>query len=260
MEDITPLSLAGSVLRSTDPAAIGDIDWVVLSLERLPGRLARFWADNGALGLPIESVPATDGVDMDRQELAQLDLLLPDQMHGWTDDAIGNAFSHWLCWHRAVESNRPICILEDRALLRRDFVSRLPGLLAAMPPGWDLLHLGNNTNSIVEFKITPDCTLHGEFAGPFVSATSLEIFAGTVDAVAPLRLHNAFGSFAYVVSPAGAQRLIDACFPLAANVITLSPRQHAQLWAVTVDGLMNRVYQSIEAYLCFPPIALPTSD
>ena len=77
-------------------AAITDLDWLVMSLARTPDQLAKFQADNGHLGLPIEIVEATDGLEVNRAELAELDLIIPDHRGGWSESTIGHALAHWL--------------------------------------------------------------------------------------------------------------------------------------------------------------------
>jgi len=243
-------------MQTSGKARVSDLDWIVLSLERTPERLARFQADSARLGLPIETVAATDGRETNPQELAELGLIVPGRMNGWDADSVGNALSHWLCWHQTIESERPTCIFEDDAFLRGDFVERVLGLLDELPPDWDLLLLGYNTNSTIEVAITPDCYYRAHFARRNDSAEELASFAAADGAVVAMRLHHAFGSFAYLVSPAGAQKLIDGCFPLAGRYVSV-PALGADIRATTLDGIMNAVFATTQAYAAFPPLALP---
>jgi hypothetical protein len=233
---------------------VEDIDWVVLSAESTPERLAQFNSTNGHLGLPVEVVAATEGREVDFRELVQLDLVDPE-IHDWDAEGVANALSHWLCWHQAVETQRPTCVFRDSAVLRRDFVPRALGLVDAVPDGWEFLQLGCDTQSGIDFQITPDCRYRGRFTRGTALEEDLEIFVATATPVVPLRLFNAFGAFAYVVTPAGAQRLIDQCFPLATRVLNV-PCLRGRIRTTSIDGVMNQFFGSMPAHVCFPPLAL----
>lgn len=240
------------------PTTTDDIDWVVLSAESTPERLAQFDSANGYLGLPIEVVAVTEGRDIDLRELVQIELVDPD-IDEWGAGAVATALSHWLCWHQAVETQRPTCVFQDSAVLRRDFVPRVQGLLDAIPNGWEYLQLGCDTQSGIDFQITPDCRYRGRFTRDRANDEDLEIFAAAVTPVVPLRLFNAFGGFAYIVTPAGAQRLIEQCFPLATRVLNV-PCLKRRVRTTSIDTVMNQFFGSMPAHVCFPPLALSRAE
>ena len=72
-------------------------------------------------------------------------------------------------------------------------------------------------------------------------------------------LTTAFGTCAYVVSPTGAQKLIDKCFPLSWTLHYVRQLKIV-VRAVTGDVVMNSLYGEMAAYLCVPPIALVRND
>lgn len=245
-------------MQDTRPTAVEDIDWLVLSAESRPERLAQFKSTNGHLGLPIEVVAASEAREVDLRELAQIDLVDPE-IDEWDAEGVANALSHWLCWHQAVETQRTICIFQDSAVLRHDFVPRVQGLLGVIPEGWEYLQLGINTQSGIDFQITPDCRYRGRFTRETAREADLETFMAAVTPVVPLRLFNAFGGFAYMVTPAGAQRLIEQCFPLATQVLNV-PCLRGRIRTNSIDAVMNQFFGSMPAHVCFPPLALSRAE
>jgi glycosyl transferase family 25 len=237
---------------------IEDIDWVLLTAESKPERLKQFNSDNGHLGLQVEIVSATEAGDIDLRELAQIELISPEAAD-WDRGAVANALSHWLCWHQAVESGRPAGVLQDNAVLRRDFNARVRGLLSATPEGWEFLKLGYNTHSGIDFQITPDCRYRGQFAHRRPPQEDLDLFAATITPVTSMRLFTAFGAFAYIVTPSGAQRLIDSCFPLATRALYV-PALHGRIRTTGIDGVMNQYYGAMQAFVSFPPLALSRGE
>ena len=192
-------------------AAITDFDWLVISLERTPERLKQFRAINAHLGPLIETLPAVDGQQLDRDELVRAGLIVEGM--AWSAGAIGASLSHRLCWLRAIQSGRPVCIFEDDIFLRHDFLTQTLALAEGLPHDWDTLHFGCNTDSVLDVEILPGCNARGTFTPLAPTLADCERFALTSGSVAAMRLHNAFGRCSYAVSPGGARKLIDGCFP-----------------------------------------------
>jgi glycosyl transferase family 25 len=238
-------------------AATTDIDWMVISLQRTPERMELFELINAHVGLTFETLPAVDGQLLDREELAQSGVTAEGLT--WKDGAIGAALSHRLCWERAVETGRPVGILEDDVFLRHDFVATAQQVCEGLPADWDIIHLGFNTDSVFDVEIHPGCHVQGFFSVWYPSLDDCERFVKTSDRVAPVRLHNAFGNCSYVVSPSGAQKLIDGCFPLRRIAVPI-PAYPAMFMSNSKDVLMNRLYKDMAAYVCLPPIAIPIND
>lgn len=238
-------------------AATTDIDWVVISLKRTPERMELFELINANVGLTFETLDAVDGQLIDRDELARSGITVEGLK--WGPGAIGAALSHRACWLRAVETGRPVGILEDDVFLRHDFVETAAGVLDGLPEDWDIVHLGFNTDSVFDVEIHPGCHAQGTFSVWYPSLDECERFAKTSSSVVPVRLHNAFGNCSYVVSPKGAQRLVDGCFPLTRREVFI-PSYPAFFMSNSKDVLMNDLYKDMSAYICIPPIAMPIND
>jgi hypothetical protein len=105
----------------------------------------------------------------------------------------------------------------------------------------------------------PGCDVVGHFGNWYPTPLDCDRFARASGAVVPTKLHTAFGTSSYAVSPAGAQKLIDGCFPLSKRNVPVKALSMTLL-TKTNDGLMNGLYRDIGAYVCLPPIALPIND
>ena len=90
--------------------------------------------------------------------------------------------------------------------------------------------------------------------GPRVSEFQAQDYA-----VQPLPLMNAFGIVSYSVSPAGARRLLAACFPLRNEAIPI-PGLQRQLLNISLDVTMNKHYRALKAFVCFPPLVWTEND
>jgi glycosyl transferase, family 25 len=238
-------------------AATPDIDWVVISLKRTPERLELFQLINAQVGLRYEVLAAVDGMTVDPQRL--IDQRLTVEGLDWKPGAIGAALSHLLCWERAVETGRAVGILEDDVFLRHDFLRSSEQVMGALPPDWDIIHLGFNTDSVFDLEIHPGCNVRGGFSVWFPTFEDCERFVVSTDPAVPVKMHNSFGNCCYVVSPSGARKLIDGCFPMSRRAIPI-PTLKAMLLPASKDALMNEQYRTMAAYVSVPPIAVPIND
>ncbi len=237
--------------------AITDIDWVVISLQRTPERLQQFYDINAHLGLPIEVFRAIDGLQLDRDELVQSGLISTGLE--WRPGALGAALSNRLLWLRAADTGRPVCIFEDDIYLRNDFADKALELLGSLPPDWDIIHFGYNTDSVFDAEVLPGCSTLGHFSVPMPSVADCRRFVKATGPVIPLRLHNSFGNCAYAVSPSGGKKLVDGCFPLTVREVFI-PAYPAYQIPHSKDVVMNGLYRDMSAYICLPPIVMPLND
>jgi GR25 family glycosyltransferase involved in LPS biosynthesis len=164
-----------------------------------------------------------------------------------------------LCWERAVETGRAVGILEDDVFLRHDFLESSSQVMDVLPPDWDIIHLGFNMDSLFDLEIHPGCNVRGGFNVLFPSLEHCERFVASKGPAIPVKMHNSFGNCCYVVSPSGARKLIDGCFPMSSRVVWI-PTLGAMLRSHSKDALMNEQYRTMAAYVSIPPIAMPIND
>ncbi len=176
----------------------------------------------------------------------------------FTRGSIGCALSHRGLWRQAVETNEPILVFEDDAAIRDDFNEVFPRLLASLE-SWDYLTFGCNTDSILDIVIAKGMTSAVAFAPKQPSLEDQRDFVKSAAPVSVFRLNNCFGTCGYAISPAGARKLLQHCFPMNNRPITIAALKRT-FPAFNFDCILNDVYGRVEAYACFPPLVLPRND
>ena len=147
----------------------------------------------------------------------------------------------------------PLTIAEDDAVFNRHFPRKSADLLASLSPDWDVVLWGWNFNAMLRVAIMDDLK-HGVLRfdcrrfGPRISE-----FQDKQYDVLPLRLTIAFGNVCYSISPKGARRMLELCFPLRKEMIAI-PGMRFKLPNAGLDVLMNKHYGNLQSYVCFPPL------
>src|SRR5262249_40601254 len=137
----------------------------------------------------------------------------------FSDGALGCAASHRKLWTAATKSNRPTLIMEDDCCLSGNFAAMAERVSHDVPGPWDILYFGYNTNAAITVSVLPN--LPGTIRFHDRVKRSPGWFAGFSDAdvanTAAHRVQQIWGLLCYMVSPAGADRLLTHCFPLSSN-------------------------------------------
>ncbi len=224
----------------------------VINLDRQPERLAAFRDWNAGCGLDIERFAAVDGQALDPAAAREVIAFDPPSA-----GVLGNAASHKRLWERTVGAMRPHVVFEDDAVLRSDIAEALPAAIARIGGFWDILLLGFNTNSVLRLRPGEHLAQSLRFS-PYPSEAELRAHRSARADVRPYRLANAFGICGYVVSPLGARKLLERCFPMRRQLLVIPGFQ--SLYIATLDGPMNVVYPTIDAYICLPPLVMTPND
>ena len=198
---------------------------ISLNLRRRTDRWERAVRQYRQLRWSVERFEAIDGQTLrtnaldptcirlhyDTTENARWDSHVPSgQLRRLSRGEIGCALSHVAIWRSVAESPaRLTLVLEDDVEFREDIDSALPGYLRQLPASWDVAFLGS----------------HG-LATQFEQVSSNWI-----------RPRYQFGSFAYLLTPAGAARLLR----------TLPVRG-------PIDNFMADQFSSLLALSCEPPL------
>ena len=197
---------------------------------------------------------------MNLDQLLTQNLITQRATH-FTRGHLGCALSHRLLWERCLQSNAPLLICEDDARLRQDFAATVTHLLAQLPSPWEILLLGYNFDSILDVEIIPGVDLQGKFVSPWFTEGDRQAFLQTARQPTVLPLNNAFGSCAYAVSPQGAAKLINRCFPLTREPIGIPALNRILYPAGSIDAVMNTHYRHLQAFCAVPPVAItPNQD
>jgi GR25 family glycosyltransferase involved in LPS biosynthesis len=151
----------------------------------------------------------------------------------------------------------PALVFEDDAIVRNDITGRLDFLRRLKD--WDYVALGYNTDSILDLELTPGFKSEMVFTPKQPSDESAAVFQRSTAEVAAFRLINCFGTAGYVVSPRGAKRLLELCFPMENRFLRVEALNRT-IAVMGVDGMMNFIYNSIEAFACLSPLVIPKNN
>lgn len=230
----------------------------VISLQRTPERLDAFYKANGNRDR-IEHFPAVDGRSLDRRALLDQELIEPQLPH-YTDGALGCALSHKRLWEMAVEAGEPITILEDDAVLNHQFLAGVEAT-AVQSGEWDYMQWGWNFDAYLTFLLPGGLsTCITRFNQ---TAMRREIARFQREDVSPglYRLISVFGIPAYTVSPRGAEKLLDWCFPLSAGEVFIHGLERKVPYN-GIDTVMNSFFAEahVQALVAFPPLAVSPNE
>lgn len=235
----------------------------VINLPARADRRAQFMAWNARPGVEFAFVEAAVGAALDRNALIAQNVITDDNA-GFTAGALGCAVSHRALWLAARNAEAPTIVCEDDACLRGDIAHQLDTVLAQIPAGWDICYLGYNTNAVTAVQ-----SEDGLKALLFFDESAKRA-PGYFDAFArlyaptptPLQCYQAWGTLSYVVSPAGAQRLLELCFPMRAETEVFMFGQNRTMKPYGIDGMINLALQRapLSAYCVTPPLVVGPND
>jgi len=228
-----------------------------LNLDRRPDRDARFQAANSGI-VPLRRFSAVDGRQLSVESLIDAGVLV-EPLASYTPGALGAALSHKVLWDQCAAGEGVLTVAEDDAVLSRSFGTKAPEVLASLPSAWDIILWGWNFDSILHVGLFEGLkqlvmSSDGRPLGPAIA----EFQQRRCDRLA-LRLFGAFGTACYSITPNGARRLRQACFPLR-NERIMIPGLGRVLTNFGIDVVMNKYYPAINAYVCFPPLVWTEND
>lgn len=227
----------------------------VVNLNRQPEKYESFLRLNAGSKIAFERFEASDGASFSSQDVLGMNLVVSGAQ--FTPGAVGCAASHLRIWQQTVQSEVPALVFEDDAIVRNDITERLDVLRRLKD--WDYVALGYNTDSILELELTPGFKSEMVFTPKQPSNESAAVFQRSTAEVAAFRLINCFGTAGYVVSPRGAKRLLELCFPMENRFLRVAALNRT-IPVMGVDGMMNFIYNSIEAFACLSPLVIPKNN
>lgn len=224
----------------------------VISLDRTPAR----WADFRALNKELSATrfSAVDGLTQSVSEIVRF--FEPDLRY--STGALGCAASHFRLWEHVAQGHVPVAVLEDDAVAHQDLELLVHRLRAeTLPRDWDYLALGYNMDCPVQVELLPGVTpaqlsfLAADVAANFKNFKALELRP------AAYRLQLCFGTPGYVITPAGARKLLALLLPLKNFTLAWDGKN---IENVGVDVALNSVYAQVNAYASVPPLVITPND
>ncbi|MDN5002303.1 glycosyltransferase family 25 protein [Bradyrhizobium sp. GCM10027634] len=227
----------------------------VVNLNRQPEKFESFLRLNAGTGIAFERFEASDGASFSPEEALGMNLVVPGSQ--FTAGAVGCAASHVRIWQQTIQSGIPALVFEDDAIVRHDITERLD--VVRRLEDWDYVALGYNTDSTLEVELTPGFRSAMVFSPKQPTDQNAAAFQTSTSEVTALRLSSCFGTAGYVVSPRGAKKLLELCLPMENRFLKL-PVFNRMVPVLGVDGMMNFIYQSIEAFACLSPLVIPRNN
>jgi glycosyl transferase family 25 len=167
---------------------------------------------------------------------------------------LGCAISHWTLWWKAVYEQKSLLILEDDAATHRDLRSWIDQSEVCRDA--DLILFGINTDSVLE-AISPEgvhqITIFGEPYPDYDSIGEKLSLTRTSD-VRTWKLRKALGLCCYLVTPAGAAKLVERALPLRLEGVPL-PLVNDNMAGIGVDRRANALFADMAAYVSIPFLA-----
>lgn len=231
---------------ATDHAAIQ-----VVSLRRTPERRERFCGHNH--GLNFEFFDAVDGKQVDRTKFFGSGIA--EENLPYSAGAIGCALSHLALWERSSKEQLILTIVEDDAILRRDFETKSREVIAGLPVDWDLIMWGWNFDSVLAVNAMPGISPTVMMFDQNSLRQSLERFRQDLLDVHVFLLDKCFGTCAYSISPQGSRKFMRNCFPLKNDGVYF-PGLNRVRPNDGIDIAMNRIYPMTNSYVSFPPLVV----
>lgn len=226
---------------------------VVISLARTPERWELFKRHNDHL--EVERFDAWDGRREDRVALVQMGYIVKGL--DYTDGAIGCALSHITLWRRAVAENQPLLILEDDALVHKDFARLAKDALSKLPAGWDMLTWGWNLDCPAQLELLPGIAAAQLVISDKFLQTKPDQFQKSRVTPSAYPLQWCFGTPGYAVSPLGAAKLLQQLLPLRNFTMTVNAGTAKN---TGIDVAMCSAYSKLAAYACVPPLIVSPND
>ncbi|WP_413458135.1 glycosyltransferase family 25 protein [Herbaspirillum huttiense] len=227
----------------------------VISLDDAHARRASFAKQNQHLDYEI--INAVRGTQIAADVLGNRNLFAPDLKY--SKGALGCALSHLAAWFEAIDTQQPVTVAEDDAIFRHDFHQQQQQIIANAPADWDILVWAWNFDSILSTNAMPGIS-HAVmvFDQNQLRQKTLEFQQSTQTPVL-LPLDKCFGTPAYTISPKGAARFVEECFPLS-NFMLYFPVLNRNMLNNGIDIAMNRVYSQCQSYVAFPPLAITKNE
>lgn len=234
----------------------------VINLRSRADRRAQYSSWNARPDLEFVFVDAAVGADLDRNAAVREGLVAAHTRV--TPGALGCAQSHRDLWRQVVARGETTIVCEDDGCLRGDFAIRAEELMASLGDDWDLLYLGYNTDTLLAAETPEGLKVLMQVDGAAKRAPGFFETFSTLRArpATALGCYQAWGTLCYAITPRGAARLLEACFPISAAREVVMFGQNRTMAPYGIDGMINAALQRepIAAFCAVPALALSLND
>ena len=228
---------------------------VLINLDRSTERLETFYRVNKHIK-DVERFSAIEGKGL-RQPLKQSGLLLEGV--DYSDGALGCALSHAEQWRRAVSSGEALTVIEDDAVFCKNFEEEHKRLLKTLPETWDIILWGYNFDTPLSYNFLPGASICTVLLDQVALRKNIVSYPQASVKGKLFKLLRTLGIVCYSISPKGAQKFLEFCFPIRA-METWHPALMDLILNKGVDNPMAALYPKVDAYVCIPPLVVTAND
>ncbi|MBO6037472.1 MAG: glycosyltransferase family 25 protein, partial [Acetobacter sp.] len=188
------------------------------------------------------------------------------------DGALGCALSHAEQWRRVISSGGGRTIIEDDAVFCKNFEEEHKRLLKTLPETWDILLWGYSFYSPIAYDLLPQFSSCITFVNYLNLREDISMYKEASIEGDLFRLVQTFGLFCYSISPKGAKKFLEFCFPIRPIGVLHPDYKHVHSKNISIPGYsrpidnysidiaMAALYPESEAYVCVPPLVFATKD
>ncbi len=179
----------------------------------------------------------------------------------WPLGSICCGLAHYDVFRKCIESNIPVTIFEDDAILVSDFEMKSRALIERIGTDWDIIQWGFNWDAFLDVRFP-------QKIGPvfrFSLQSEIEKFkieefkkSGMNSSLFPLV--STFGMHAYSISPAGARKFLDHYPRITDIFINNRDLLGHSYWALSLDMVLNSFYDTNNCFISLPPLSFVVND
>jgi GR25 family glycosyltransferase involved in LPS biosynthesis len=219
----------------------------VITLERTPERREAYLKKNSH----INSVfcKAIDGKKINVEEYINKNVF--ERNLPYSEGAYGAAISHLSLWEKTINEDKPITIAEDDAIFRLDFNECFNKIYKELDEDWDL--------SILSFNVMRDISPTVMLFNQAKLRESTELFQKVTTKPHLIALDKCAGSVSYTISPRGAKKFKNLCFPLK-NFSTFFPVLNKNIANSSLDIVMAHYFNQTSSFVSFPPLVVTKNE
>jgi glycosyl transferase, family 25 len=220
----------------------------IISLISTPERRQRFHDANS--GVAYEFFDAIDGSAIDVGTACQFKDVR------YTPGAMGCALSHVALWREASSGSTCMTIAEDDAIMRADFDPVSARVMRDAPAEWDVIMWAWNFDSVLSLNVLLGVSPVVLICNQDQMRENIPRFRAMQAFPSLLRLDKCFGLPCYSVSPTGAAKLLQLCWPPRAKAIYVPGLKNNWILNDGIDKLAMAAYPQINAFVALPPLAV----
>lgn len=233
----------------------------VISSEIYHERLNHFFSGNDSVS-DAQVVMGFNAQKLQNDDAALTELKkLTSEECMWPLGSICCGLAHYQALRECIESNKPITIFEDDAILVSDFDLKSKALIDQIGSDWDIIQWGFNWDSFlyVRFPQKKSPVFKVQIQAE-LEKFNIQEFKTSGESSTLFPLVSSFGMHAYTVSPKGAQKFLEY-YPKITDLYVDNINLLGQgYWSLSLDMVLNSFYDKNNCFIALPPLSYVVND